>query len=150
MGFRFTKADALRVVRQMRRRAEDIILLNMQFIGEQFIRDARSTNTYKDETGNLRTSIGYRIVRNGFTYTEGRWELYVKDKGGGTKVIELSRDLMDELSEKFPNVIVLVCVAGMDYAAAVEAKGYDVISNSSIKARDSLKKAIKRVSKKLK
>ena len=37
----------------------------------------------------------------------------------------------------------------MDYAAAVEAKGYDVITNSSIEAIKDLKQAVKEIKAKI-
>jgi hypothetical protein len=44
----------------------------------------------------------------------------------------------------------LIVVAGMDYAAAVESRGKDVLTASSIKAKNELKQAIKDLKRKVK
>jgi len=44
--------------------------------------------------------------------------------------------LIDELAAQYPKGMILVVVAGMEYAAAVESKGYDVISGASFVAQD--------------
>ena len=46
-------------------RIEQLIIYNLSYVGEQCLTEARSTNSYKDQTGNLRSSIGYIIVKDG-------------------------------------------------------------------------------------
>lgn len=101
-------------------------------VGEQFVIDARNTDTYTDRTGNLRSSIGYVIYHNGSLKGDSF-------PGAQPQGAAEGRQLADEIAADHPTGFVLVCVAGMNYAASVEAKGYDVITNSSIKALANLK-----------
>jgi hypothetical protein len=120
-----------------------VILLNLHRIGESFVTEARNTETYKDRTGNLRSSIGYIILHNG----EQLFESFKST--GGKDGVSKAREVVDEIKQKFPSGFVLIGVAGMDYAAAVEAKGYDVITSSALQAETSLRIAIKRIESKL-
>ncbi len=128
-----------------KQRIENAVLLNLERIGEQFIANARNTDTYKDRTGNLRSSIGYVILKNGLQKTSSGWSVVKNGKAGQAA----GQKLINELAKKYPTGLVLICVAGMEYAAYVEAKGFDVITSSSIIAKDSFNAAIERIKKKL-
>ena len=86
---------------------------------EQFIINARgqmqdhAMGTYKDQTTNLRNSIGYFIFHNG--------EL-VHEKNE----IVANKPLIEGLIK--PTGFQLILIAGMNYASWVESKGYNVIS----------------------
>lgn len=114
-------------------RVEDIkkaIVYNLCAVGEQVLNAARLTNSYKDQTGNLRSSIGYVVAVDGEivqmssfdTVKEGR----EGSRGGKEYAMQLVRD--------FPHGIVLIVVAGMNYASYVSAKGYDVLDSSELLA----------------
>lgn len=116
------------------------VLSALQQVGETFITDARNNNTYKDQTGNLRGSIGYVILKNGVQIFGGF--------PGNNEGTVIGEQLAEEISTQYPTGFVLIVVAGMDYAAAVESKGYDVLTGSSKLAINGLRKAIERISKK--
>jgi hypothetical protein len=118
---------------------ERAILLNLTRVGEQFVAQARDNDTYKDQTGNLRSSLGYVILRNGVQVKAN----FASRKGKDG--VKAAKDVIDEAKSKFPKGFVLIGVAGMGYAAAVESKGYDVITASSQQAEIELKKAIQRI-----
>jgi hypothetical protein len=88
--------------------------------GEEFVKDARSQiqdhsmGTYKDQTTNLRNSIGYHIYREG---------QLVKMNTGRVAINPV--DVQEHIK---PKGIQLVGFAGMNYASHVESKGYNVIS----------------------
>ena len=106
------------------------IVYNLCAVGEQVLNTARLTNSYKDQTGNLRSSIGYVVAVDGEivqmssfdTVKEGR----EGSRGGKEYAMQLVRD--------FPQGIVLIVVAGMNYASYVSAKGYDVLDSSELLA----------------
>lgn len=106
------------------------IVYNLCAVGEQVLNAARLTNSYKDQTGNLRSSIGYVVAVDGEivqmssfdTVKEGR----EGSRGGKEYAMQLVRD--------FPHGIVLIVVAGMNYASYVSAKGYDVLDSSELLA----------------
>ena len=114
---------------------EQRIIWTLAMVGEQFVNDARNIQTYQDQTGNLRSSIGYIIARDGMIIqenVEGKPEGLAKAKG-------VAREVLRENSKGF----ILIVVAGMEYAAAVESKGYDVITGSIPAAKALLKAKIK-------
>lgn len=147
---KFSTADINKMVAERIVRIEEVIFLNLQKIGEEFITHARNNQTYKDRTGNLRSSTGYVILHNGeqvfgstFDQVNGPEAATATEKGS-----EKGKEFIEEIKAKFPRGFVLIGVAGMDYAAAVEAKGYDVITASSIEAATSLREAMERIAKK--
>lgn len=114
---------------------EQRIIWALAMVGENFVNDARNTKTYQDQTGNLRSSIGYIIARDGIIIQEN-----VEGKAEGkAKAKEVAREVLRENNKGF----VLIGVAGMEYACAVESKGYSVITGSVPAAKVLLKKKIK-------
>ena len=102
-------------------KAEDKTLVLLQAGGEKFIEVARRSGSYKDQTGNLRSSIGYIIAKDGEVVKENFKE---SDKGTDKTTGKYKgRRLAEEVSLSHTGGYILVGVAGMEYAAAVEAKG---------------------------
>ena len=97
----------------------------LSYIGEEFVNRARMVNSYEDQTGNLRSSIGYVIAKNGFVIKRNYVQIMEGDEGV-TKALNLA----DEAAAENPNGIVLIVTAGMQYALYVETMGYDVLSGS--------------------
>lgn len=138
------------------------IVSRMQRVGETFINNARSTYTYHDVTGNLRSSIGYIILKDGVQVSEN-FEVASRGKYGGLKKVQkkkygdlkgsegvaAGKEVADKLAADHPRGFVLIGVAGMNYAAAVESLGYDVITGSSKLAEDQLRTAIRNLQSKL-
>lgn len=98
------------------------ILYVLNYVGDEFVTQARNTKTYKDQTGNLRASIGYLISLDGKILIE-------KEEGTSEGVAKAKETLREVLRNNQRNFVLIVC-AGMGYAAAVESKGYDVITGS--------------------
>jgi hypothetical protein len=145
----FNDDDLKGMIRERVERIEKAVLSRLQFIGEHFVRNARSNDTYRDRTGNLRSSIGYVVLRNGEQIVENFQSFPPKNpKAAGSKVTgnlpgaQVARGFINEVKQNYPKGLVLIGVAGMDYAAAVESRGYDVITSSSFQAESDLKKAI--------
>jgi len=99
----------------------------LMYIGEEFVNNARlkdkSMGGFGDITGNLRSSIGYAILHDGISK---KVNLIGKAEGK-----DKAKELIAELSKKYNKGFVLIGFAGMEYAAAVESKGYDVITGST-------------------
>ncbi len=152
--------------------AEENILVLLQATGEAFVKYARELHTYEDQTGNLRSSIGYIVLRDGqeissssFEQVHGNGENSVlvnfktKDgktvkfhgkgkSGDGSVGSSKGYQLAKEVALSYPNGLILIGVAGMQYAAAVEAKGYDVATGACSQAEAYMRKAIQKVFKK--
>ena len=106
-------------------------------LGEKMVKYAREDKSearhYKDQTGNLRNSIGYIVVHNGRvvqTAFNGNTPSVTK-LGDPAKAhqegLNHAQSIVSTLSS---DKTYLVLTAGMDYAIAVEAKGYDVITGA--------------------
>lgn len=106
------------------------LVYNLCAVGEQVLNAARNTNSYKDQTGNLRSSIGYVVSVDGEIVQMSSFEV-VKDGSQGAKG---GKEYALQLIKDFPQGIVLIVVAGMNYASYVSAKGYDVLDSSELLA----------------
>lgn len=111
-------------------RVTSALIYNLCAVGEQVLNQARSTNSYKDQTGNLRSSIGYVVTVDGEVVQSSSFEV-VKDGAGGSRD---GKSYALDLVKQFPEGIVLIVVAGMNYASYVSAKGYDVLDSSEVLA----------------
>jgi len=90
----------------------------LSYVGIECVKFAKKHHGYMDQTGNLTSSIGYAVIYDG----EIKKSMMMHETGAA---------LVDQLARQYPKGMVLVVVAGMEYAAAVESKGYDVITGSS-------------------
>ncbi len=108
---------------------EEKTLEVMRYEGEAFVNRARENQTYLDQTGNLRSSIGYIIVHNGIIVDQN-FKLSKEGDDRATGKAE-AMGYAIELAKQYPIGWVLVGFAGMNYAAAVESRGYDVITDSA-------------------
>lgn len=122
-------------------RIRQALIKTMMYAGEKVLEYARDPHRkrYTDRTGNLTSSIGYVVLDNGtpvkmsdFAPVQGNAKKKSQPLTGSQKGKEFLQRLMTENSQG----IVLIVVAGMPYAAYVEAKGYDVLDSAEIKAED--------------
>lgn len=120
-------------------RAELIIENLLARTGEEFVKVAKSEGQYDDHTGNLRSSIGYVVLKDGKPIS---MDFQISDKAGTDKQTgkREGEQFALSLASLFPKGYVLICVAGMKYAAFVEAmENKDVVSLAADKARDFIK-----------
>lgn len=122
------------------------ILNTLMYVGEVCVNHARSVNTYHDQTGNLRNSIGYVITQNGqilHSNFERKVAAVIVTQNGIARRRTDIRDGMiagEELAEKlaanYPFGYAVIVVAGMNYAAAVESRGLDVLTSAELLAEE--------------
>lgn len=111
-------------------RLKNALAYNLCAIGEQVLNAARLTNSYKDQTGNLRSSIGYVVSVDGEIVQMSSFDTVKEGREGSRGGKEYAMQLV----RNFPHGIVLIVVAGMNYASYVSAKGYDVLDSSELLA----------------
>lgn len=109
---------------------ERVIIRRLAYCGDECVTQAREFGSYQDQTGNLRSSTGYVIVKNGQIISGSGFS----SVSGGSEGTQVGPTFARQLASEFPRGIVLIVVAGMNYAAYVEAKGYDVLTSSEILA----------------
>lgn len=103
---------------------------NLTAVGEQVLNAARLNGSYQDQTGNLRSSIGYVVLVDGEVLQMSSFDV-VKKGGNGARI---GRQFVKRMIRDFPQGVVLLVVAGMKYASYVSAKGYDVLDSSELLA----------------
>ncbi|MBP3768387.1 MAG: HK97 gp10 family phage protein [Prevotella sp.] len=103
-----------------------VLLNNLIYVGEEAVKEARQRGRYKDQTGNLRSSIGYCILDDGVPVTFGGFKV-VKD---GRQGAQQGRKFLDSLISEHSTGLVLIVVAGMEYAQYVEAMNLNVLDSA--------------------
>lgn len=96
-------------------------------VGLECVKEARTMRKYTDRTGNLRSSTGYAIVYNGRIIKQSNFE---KVKQTATEGAATGKKLIRQLASSYADGLVLILVAGMDYAVYVEARGYNVLNSA--------------------
>jgi hypothetical protein len=139
-----------RVVQATKQRLDDAIILNLQRIGEQFVAEARDTGSYKDRTGNLRSSVGYTILKDGEVIYGSSFVPVSGPEGNGQAGSTEGQNLIEEIAKRFIRGLVLVCIAGTSYASYVESKGFSVITPAAIGAGKDFLETLERLRRKLK
>lgn len=141
MGMSFNKVQVANIVRQTMDARVNMAIQVLQYIGEQCVNEARNKHKYTDRTGNLSSSIGYVVSNNGKII--GRSDFSVVKEGGegssgGLKYAE-------QLAAEYPKHVVLIVVAGMNYAHYVNNMGLDVLDSAEILAEKQVPKLLRRL-----
>lgn len=102
------------------------MLNSLIYVGEEAVKEAREHGRYKDRTGNLRSSVGYCIADDGRIVKESSFDVVQK----GTQGSQEGRQFLHRLVSEHPSGLVLIVVAGMEYAAYVEAKNLNVLDSA--------------------
>ena len=127
------------MIAQGMERMEQHIIRMLCYVGEQCINDGRLRGSYTDRTGNLRSSIGYVVVKDGQIIQLTMNPVTLNGKDGTSNGEAYLRSLVGE----YTNGIALIVVAGMKYAAYVEARGYNVISSAELLAETLISQLLK-------
>lgn len=117
----------------------------LQYLGEMCVKHAREVPAsagFTDQTGNLRSSIGYMIFKNGVAIHES----YPQIKEGNEGVVK-GQTLAKKVGAKYIEGVALVATAGMHYAVYLEAKGRDVLTSAELLAKQELPKMIEDLKK---
>lgn len=151
---KFSIADIKKSLEQVNEDFEQAIISRLKFVGEKFVINSRNNHTYKDQSGNLTSSIGYVIMKDGKILiadydTSVKPYLTKKKNLAKYQAVNVSNSLLADIAEKFPKGYVLVGIAGMEYAAYVESRNKDVITSSAITAENDLKKSLDELRKKI-
>lgn len=112
---------------------ERILIKRFTMTGEDCVKIARESGNYRDWSGNLRSSIGFVVLKDGQPVAEGQPEQFSGPKGNGEQGPAAAKALLTHLQAKFPTGIVLIVCAGMNYAAFVENLSHkDVLTTAEL------------------
>ena len=138
----FTPADIERMLQQKIALYQEKIVRILRIVGEKCINEAREHGSYQDQTGNLRSSIGYVVLQDGKPIEKGGFKL-TKSGGNGQKE---GATFINKVTSQYPKGFVLVVVAGMKYASYVEARNYNVLTSAELLAEREVPKLLKALS----
>lgn len=127
------------------KRLDQAILMRLQRVGEAFIINCRNNANFGDRTGNLRSSIGYVVLKNGKAHVRGGFIPVKGAKEGAT----IGQQALARIAEQYPQGWVLIGIAGMSYGIFVEARGFSVITPFAFEAKAELEAAIQELQKKV-
>lgn len=119
-------------------RANMLTIRALSYLGEMCVIEAKDRpqeSSWFDQSGNLRSSIGYIIVHNGKTIKYSEFN-QVKQGSDGIKE---GKELATELAKQYTSGYALIVVAGMNYAELVEAMDSKVVlASAELFARNEL------------
>lgn len=151
MGIRMTtKLDEIhKVLMKGANRVERLTIRALSYLGEQCVsrvRDREGNKSWYDQSGNLRSSVGYVIAYNGNIIQYSDFN-QIKQ---GSEGVSVGKNLAKELVKRYPNDCVLVIVAGMNYAEYVERKdNKDVLASTELWAMDQVPKMLEKLKRQI-
>ena len=118
----FAASMVKRVMDDFLKKTDAEIIATLYYIGEEFVNTCKISGNYTDRTGNLRSSIGCAVMKDGSIIKSISF-------GSNSEGVTKGDEFADEIKAQFPEGYYLVVYAGMHYAIYVETKGFSVISS---------------------
>lgn len=125
------------------------VISMLHYVGLEVVNQIRNSqiSNWNDQTGNLRSSIGYIITLDGepiemsdFPKVDG-WKRQTTDPDGSA----IGRTYARSLTSLYPHGIALIVVAGMEYAAYVEKmENKTVLAQGELVARQLLSQLLQK------
>lgn len=103
------------------KRVDELTIQALAGLGNECVTEVRSRSqkeSWFNQTGNLRSSVGYVVVAHGSIVKMSGFETVLNGSEGSMT----GRKLAEELAKNYLSGYALVVVAGMHYAEYVEAK----------------------------
>ena len=126
---------------------QELQINRLQKLGEMCVSHARSIpkeQGFEDQTGNLRSSIGYAVFVDGVAIHS-----FYNEVNGGAVGAKAGQELSAKIGER-TNGVCLVVTAGMNYALYVESRGRDVIASAEQLAERELPRMLEKLIDKIK
>ncbi len=113
-------------MRQAAAAVDRAVLTAFAFAGDYAVKGIRTRefSSWEDQSGNLRSSIGYAVVRKGQVVIMSGFDVVAGGSQGAADGRRMTAELAREYSQ-YPYV--LIVVAGMEYAVYVEAMENKVV-----------------------
>lgn len=108
------------------------------------IRDRSGSESWYDQTGNLRSSIGYAVYDYGWKKVQSSFQTVMGGSDGSSE----GRKMINNLANEYSKVYALVVVAGMNYAKYVESlENKDVLASTELWAKGVIDARLERAKK---
>ena len=138
-----------KIIEEEKKRAEAYTIRALSYLGERCVIEARfrpQSDSWYDQSGNLRSSIGYIISHNGKIIKYYGFEKVKNGNDGKTE----GKSLAEELADKYRTGYVLIVVAGMNYAEYVEAmENKNVLASAELLARKEFPNMMRKLSEQI-
>ena len=142
----FNSNDIERILREKIEKYHQKVIRILRIVGEKCINEARTNGSYQDQTGNLRSSIGYVVLQDGKPIEKGGFAPTERGTKKGKDGQKEGESFINKVISQYPRGFVLVVVAGMKYASYVEARNYNVLSSAELLAEKEIPKLLKALS----
>lgn len=123
---------------------ERVLDMKLMQLAEEAVSHAKYNKGYKDRTANLKNSISFALFRDGelLRMNVGQIPSPEESPQGQQGVQSALETYSSEPGVVAPKGYSLVIVAGMEYGAYVEQRGYNVLHLTKYFLRDELKKVL--------
>lgn len=151
MGIRMTTkpSEVHDMLMREAERVERLTIRALSKLGEQCvtkIRDRSGDKSWYDQTGNLRSSVGYVIAHNKNIIQYSTFN----QVNQGSEGVKTGKDLAKELAKRYSNNYVLIVVAGMNYAEFVEAMdNKDVLASTELWATEQVPLMLEKIKRQI-
>ena len=140
----FTKDDVRKRFDAFLNEIEKKQIARLQRLGEMCLVEARTNKGYMMQTGALLLSTGYEVFVDGVA-VHSQFDAASGAESNAAEMGIKSGQSIAETIGKGTKGIALVVVAGMNYAAYVEAKGYNVLSSAEHLAERELPRMLEKL-----
>lgn len=140
----FTKDDVRKRFDAFLNEIEKKQIARLQRLGEMCLFEARTNKGYMMQTGALLSSTGYEVFVDGVAI-HSQFDAASGAESNAAETGIKSGQSIAETIGKGTKGIALVVVAGMNYAAYVEAKGYNVLSSAEHLAERELPRMLEKL-----
>lgn len=140
----FTKDDVRKRFDAFLNEIEKKQIDRLQRLGEMCLVEARTNKGYMMQTGALLSSTGYEVFVDGVAIHSQFDAASGAESNAAETGIKSGQSIAESIG-KGTNGIALVVVAGMNYAAYVEAKGYNVLSSAEHLAERELPRMLEKL-----
>lgn len=140
----FTKDDVRKRFDAFLNEIEKKQIARLQRLGEMCLVEARTNKGYMMQTGALLSSTGYEVFVDGVAI-HSKFDAASGAESNAAETGIKSGQSIAETIGKGTKGIALVVVAGMNYAAYVEAKGYNVLSSAEHLAERELPRMLEKL-----
>ena len=140
----FTKADVKKRIDAFLDMVEQKQIARLQRLGEMCLIEARNNKGYMMQTGALLSSTGYQVFVDGMAIHSQFDAASGAESEAAAKGIKTGQTIAEQIGKETKG-IALVVVAGMNYAAYVEARGYNVLTSAEHLAERELPKMLEKL-----
>ena len=140
----FTKDDVRKRFDAFLNEIEKKQIARLQRLGEMCLVEARTNKGYMMQTAALLSSTGYEVFVDGVAIHSQFDAASGAESNAAETGIKSGQSIAESIG-KGTKGIALVVVAGMNYAAYVEAKGYNVLSSAEHLAERELPRMLEKL-----